>query len=149
MIGFTVEQRAGDIAGTATRQAVFHDIVCGVDGSRGSRLATHQAIALSGRDGTIRFIAAHHTEGFGLNEVSTLSERRAVDALDQAVWQAESRGVHASRVLRSAAGSALRFDPRRPGTSFSWSGPTAEAGPAASCSAGSSPNSPTAASSRC
>jgi nucleotide-binding universal stress UspA family protein len=112
MLGFTVEQRAGDIAGTEPRQAVFHDIVCGVNGSRGSRLATHQAIALSGRDGTIRFVAAHHTEGFGLNEVSTLSERRAVDALDQAVWQAESRGVHATRVLCSAAGAgaALRSE---------------------------------------
>lgn len=91
---------------TAAREeappAVFADIACGVDGSRGSYLAAHQAVALSGFDGRIRFVAAHHTEGIGLNEFSTLARERAADALDQAERLAETRGVRASCGLISS-----------------------------------------------
>jgi nucleotide-binding universal stress UspA family protein len=72
----------------------------------------HQAMALSGYDGEIRFVAVHYTEGVGLNEMSTLSEHRAAEALDQAKRLAESHGVHAScgQVSAPRASSALRSE---------------------------------------
>lgn len=79
--------------------AVFKDIVCGVDGSRGSYLAAHQAASLSGADGAIRFVAIHHTQGVGLNEVSTLSERRALEALEDAERMARGKELEASYSL--------------------------------------------------
>ncbi len=96
--------------GGSTGRAVFRDIVCGVDGSRGSRLAAHQAVALSGYDGTLRFVAVHFTEGLGLNEMSTLGEHRAADALEESEILAESRGLRVSCALVPAprASVALR-----------------------------------------
>jgi nucleotide-binding universal stress UspA family protein len=87
----------------AVPPAVFADIVCGVDGSRGSYLAAHQAVALSGVDGAVRFVAVHHTEGVGVNELSTLSELRAAEALEVAKRLAASQGVQGSGTLISGA----------------------------------------------
>lgn len=92
--------------------AVFREIACGVDGSRGSDLAVHQALALSGHDGRIHFLAVHYTEGVGLNEMSILGEQRAAEALEQAESLAKSRCVRASCGLVSApsASAALRSE---------------------------------------
>jgi nucleotide-binding universal stress UspA family protein len=111
-VSSTVHSKIEGVSREGAQRAVFGDIVCGVDGSRGSHLAAHQAAALSGRDGELHFVAVHYTEGVGLNETSTLSEHRAAEALDQAVGLAESRGVRASSELVSnaRAGAALRSE---------------------------------------
>lgn len=79
--------------------AVFSEIVCGIDGSRGGKLAARQAVALSGPDGLVRFVAVHYTTGVGLNEQSTLGERRAAEALEEAQRLAAERGVRSSTKL--------------------------------------------------
>jgi nucleotide-binding universal stress UspA family protein len=112
LVSSTVQSNVETAPREGTRQAVFRDIVCGVDGSRGSYLAAHQAVALSGDDGEVRFVAVHYTEGVGLNEMSTLSEHRAAEALAQAERLAESSGSHASLGPVSAprATAALRSE---------------------------------------
>lgn len=94
------------------QRAVFSDIVCGVNGSRGSDLAARQAVGLSGYDGAVRFVAVHYTEGVGLNAMSTLGEQRADEALERAEALAERRGVPAACDLVSApnASVALRSE---------------------------------------
>jgi nucleotide-binding universal stress UspA family protein len=108
----TFQSGVNSVLRKSAQQAVFRDIVCGVDGSRGSHLAAHQAVELSGLDGEVRFVAVHYTEGVGLNEMSTLTERRAADALDQAKGLAAIRGVPASCALVSdpRAASVLRAE---------------------------------------
>ncbi|MFI5027617.1 MAG: universal stress protein [Solirubrobacterales bacterium] len=98
----TVGDQTEAAPGGGAPQAVFPDIVCGIDGSRGGKLAARQAMALSGPDGVIRFVAIHHTVGVGLNEQSTLSQRRAAEALEEAERLARSQGLRVSAALISA-----------------------------------------------
>ena len=83
--------------------APFADILCAVDGSRGSAEAARQAIALSGPGATLGFVAVSRTVGVGLAAQAELSELRAREALDEAAWLAQQAGIHASTELRSGA----------------------------------------------
>jgi nucleotide-binding universal stress UspA family protein len=99
----------------AVPAAVFDDILCGVDGSRGSHVAACQAVAVSGKGGMLRFLAIHHTVGVGLSEQSALSEHRASKALKDAQALAGAHGVRASASLVSGArtGEILRAEAAR------------------------------------
>jgi nucleotide-binding universal stress UspA family protein len=84
---------------TSARIAPFAEILCAVDGSRGSAEAARQGIALAKPDGAIRFVAVSQTRGKGLAAVAQLSEVRAQEALDEAVSAARKAGVSATSVL--------------------------------------------------
>jgi nucleotide-binding universal stress UspA family protein len=81
----------------------FADILCAVDGSRGSTEAARQAIALSGPGATLGFVAVSRTVGVGFAAQADLSELRAREALDGAAWLAQQAGIHATTELRSGA----------------------------------------------
>lgn len=81
--------------------APFTDILCAIDGSRGSAEAVRQAIALSGADTGLCFLAVHYAVGVGLVSEAELSEGRARAALEEAAQLARQAGVHASTELRS------------------------------------------------
>ncbi len=81
----------------------FADILCAVDGSRGSAEAVRQAIALCDSGTAIRFLAVYYAVGVGLAAQAELSEQRARAALDEAALLAQRAGVHASIELRSGA----------------------------------------------
>lgn len=81
----------------------FSDILCAVDGSRGSREAVRQAIALGSPGAALGFVAVHHEVGVGLTAQAALSEQRASNALDDAVFRAREAGIRASTSLLSGA----------------------------------------------
>jgi nucleotide-binding universal stress UspA family protein len=82
--------------------APFADVLCAVNGSRGSVEAARQAIALAGPDAALTFIAVSYAAGSGLAETAALGEPRARKALEQSVRLAERAGVAASAKLRKA-----------------------------------------------
>lgn len=79
----------------------FADILCAVDGSRGSAEAVRQAIALCDSGAAICFLAVYYAVGVGLAAQAELSEQRARAALDEAALLAQRAGVDASTELRS------------------------------------------------
>jgi nucleotide-binding universal stress UspA family protein len=81
----------------------FADVLCAVDGSRGSAEAVRQAIALAAPGASLSFIAVHHAVGTGLAAQAALSEQRAREALEKAALLARQAGVHASTELRAGA----------------------------------------------
>jgi nucleotide-binding universal stress UspA family protein len=83
-----------------TRPAAFTDIVCAVNGSRGSVEAARQAIALAGPDGALTFVAVFYSAGTGLAETAGLNEKRARKALDESAGLAYRVGVPAATKLR-------------------------------------------------
>jgi nucleotide-binding universal stress UspA family protein len=93
--------RAPD-AGTPPEKlgAPFANVLCAVDGSRGSREAVKQAIALAAPGAELSFIAVSQSRGTGLTAVAELGESRAEKALDDAAREAKEAGVSASVGLR-------------------------------------------------
>lgn len=83
--------------------ALFANILCGVDGSRGSAEAVRQVIALCGPETALDFLAVTHSAGVGLSPQADLSELRAQAALDDAAWHAKRAGVTAVTSLRNGA----------------------------------------------
>jgi nucleotide-binding universal stress UspA family protein len=84
----------------AKAMAPFADIVCAVNGSRGSAEAARQAISLARPDAALAFIAVAYSTGSGLAETAGLGERRAREALEEAARWAKRAGVTASTELR-------------------------------------------------
>lgn len=81
----------------------FGDVLCAVDGSRGSREAMHQAISLCSAGAALRFVAVSHELHAGRRAQVDLSESRAREALDEAVEVARRAGVEASSTLLHGA----------------------------------------------
>ncbi|HXV05776.1 MAG TPA: universal stress protein, partial [Solirubrobacterales bacterium] len=77
----------------------FSDVLCAVDGSRGSGEAVRQAIALCRPGASLRFIAVHQTRGRGLTAATGLSEQQARDALDEAALLARQADIDVSTEL--------------------------------------------------
>lgn len=77
----------------------FEDILCAVDGSRGSKEALRQAIVLGGAGATVHFVAVSSERTFGERAQVDLSEARAREALDDAVYSARQAGVDSSTRL--------------------------------------------------
>jgi len=71
---------------TSTSRAppIFANILCAIDGSRGSRAAIHQAVCLGGPGARLHFVAVHHEVGSGPSAQADLSEMHAKAVLDEA-----------------------------------------------------------------
>jgi hypothetical protein len=86
----------------------FADILCAVDGSRGSAEGLHQAIALCGPGTVLRFVAFRNDVGVGLSAQADLSEMHARNVLEGAASVARQAGIEASvSLLRGAPSSDL------------------------------------------
>lgn len=86
----------------------FTDILCAVDGSRGSREAVSQAIALCGPGAALRFAAVTNDVGVGLSAQADLSEMHARNVLEESTSIAREAGIKSSvSVLRGASPSDL------------------------------------------
>jgi nucleotide-binding universal stress UspA family protein len=86
----------------------FANILCAVDGSRGSAEGAHQAIALCRPETALRFVAISHRIGTGLSAQADLSEMRARNVLEEWVSIARQAGIGASAsLLRGAPTSDL------------------------------------------
>ena len=81
----------------------FDDVLCAVDGSRGSSVAVQQAIALCNSGATLHLIAVCHELRSGRHVQVDLSESRAREALDKATYAARHVGVEASVELLHGA----------------------------------------------
>jgi nucleotide-binding universal stress UspA family protein len=84
----------------------FANVLCAVDGSRGSAEAARQAITLAKPDGAVSFLAISHVAGTGLAATAGLGEGRARKALEQAAGLARRAGVEASTELRADGAAA-------------------------------------------
>lgn len=87
--------------------APFPLILCGVNGSRYSRLAAEQALELAGSDGAVHFLAVTDVVGVGPNRMARVGPWRAAQAIDHAKRLARKRGAVATTELRRDT------DPRR------------------------------------
>ncbi len=77
------------------RQELFDRIVCGVDGSRTSRAAVEQAVTLAGPATSLQFICVRSSAGQGRLQQSTISARRADQAVAAATSLADKAGIDA------------------------------------------------------
>jgi nucleotide-binding universal stress UspA family protein len=68
----------------SSQAPVFADILCAIDGSRGSRAAIHQAVCLCEPGAKVSFVAVHHEVGSGRCAQADLSEMHARAVLDEA-----------------------------------------------------------------
>lgn len=85
----------------------FEDVLCAVDGSRGSKEALRQAIALGTTAGsTLHFVAVSNERIFGERAQVDLSEARGREALDDAVHSAHQAGIDSSSHLLHGASTA-------------------------------------------
>lgn len=96
---------SGDRTGP-TGPPPFKDILCAVDGSRGSKEALRQAIALGTAGSTLHFVAVSNERTFGERAQVDLSEARGREALDDAVYSAHQAGVDSSARLLHGASTA-------------------------------------------
>jgi nucleotide-binding universal stress UspA family protein len=85
------------------RPSPFGRIVCGVNGTRMSRVAAEQALDLAGPDGSVVFVSVTDVRGAGATLMAGTGVARARSALDAAHRGAIERGVHATVELRHAA----------------------------------------------
>lgn len=88
--------------------AAFADILCAIDGSRGSRAAIDQAISLGKPRAKLRFVAVQGEVGGGPSAQADLSERRASAIPDDATSIAQGTELETSvALLRGARTSDL------------------------------------------
>jgi nucleotide-binding universal stress UspA family protein len=86
--------------------AVFADILCAVDGTRGSLAAVRQAAALIGRDGCLTLLAVRAVEGSGRFRGAAIAPERVERVLDIAAHLVRDAGARCTRVADPAAPSA-------------------------------------------
>ena len=85
----------------------FARIVCGVNGTRSSRVAVEQALEIAGADGTVQLLAITDVRGVGPTRMAGTGSARAGKALAEARQAARDAGVSVSAELRHHP------DPRR------------------------------------
>ncbi len=78
----------------------FARIVCGVNGTRSSRVGAEQALALAGSGGSVEFLAFTDVRGDGPTRMAGTGLARAQRALDDARATAREIGVAATVELR-------------------------------------------------
>ncbi len=77
----------------------FTDVLCAVDGSRGSAEAVREAIALAAAGTKLSFVAVAQDRGTGLVAQAELSGARGQEALDAALAAARAAGTEAEALL--------------------------------------------------
>ncbi|HVR05988.1 MAG TPA: universal stress protein [Solirubrobacteraceae bacterium] len=81
---------------------VFADILCAVDGTRGSFAAVEQAASLAGPSGHLTLLAVTAVAGGGAFRQAALGDSRAELILDRAADMAYNAGVGATKVVDPA-----------------------------------------------
>jgi nucleotide-binding universal stress UspA family protein len=81
--------------------------VCGVDGSRGDRLAVEQSLALCEAGTSLLFVCARAEHGAGASRQASITAERADHALHEALESARESGVDAAMEILEG------HDPRR------------------------------------
>lgn len=84
-------------------KASFGDILCAVDGTRGSLAAVRQAAALIDKDGCLTLLAVSATEGAGRYRSASIGPARIERVLDLAARLAREAGVKCTRVADPVA----------------------------------------------
>lgn len=79
--------------------AAFADVLCAVDGSRGSSEGVRQAIELARPDGQVTFVCVTDVRGVGANRIAGVGEHRCGMALNGARALAHDRGVRSDTEL--------------------------------------------------
>lgn len=82
-------------------EVVFADILCAVDGTRGSFAAVEQAAAMAGPAGHLTLLAVTAVTGGGAFRHAAISDSRAELVLDRAADIAYTTGVASTRVVDS------------------------------------------------
>lgn len=85
------------------RNARFGDILCAVDGTRGSLAAVRQAAALIGKDGCLTLLAVSGGQGSGRYRSAAISPARIERVLDLAAHLAREAGARCTRIADPAA----------------------------------------------
>jgi nucleotide-binding universal stress UspA family protein len=85
---------------------VFANVLCAIDGSRGSRAAIHQAVCLCEPGAKLRFVVVHHEVGSGASAQADLSEMHARAVLDEAASVARGGKLETSVSLLGGAESS-------------------------------------------
>jgi nucleotide-binding universal stress UspA family protein len=78
---------------------VFGDVLCAIDGSRGSAAAIRQALDLAGVSGLVEFLCVTDVRGVGANRVASVGSHRAELALAGAKALARDHGVRCETTL--------------------------------------------------
>ena len=81
----------------------FERIVCGVNGTRSSRVAVEQALEIAGADGIVQLVAVTDVRGVGPYRMAGTGTSRANKALAEARQAARGAGVAVSTELRHHA----------------------------------------------
>ncbi len=88
-------------------EVVFADVLCAVDGTRGSLAAVKQAAVLAGPEGRLTLLAVTAVAGEGAYSYAAISPARAERLLAKAATLAQSAGVRTTTVV-DPAGPAWR-----------------------------------------
>jgi nucleotide-binding universal stress UspA family protein len=99
-------------------ERTFADVLCAVDGTRGSLTAVRQALALTGTDGCVTLLAVSATSGSGRYRGAAIDQTRIARVLEIAAQLARESGVRCTRmaepegppaktILQHAAGHEL------------------------------------------
>jgi nucleotide-binding universal stress UspA family protein len=81
---------------------MFADVLCAVDGTRGSLTAVRQGVALAGAEGCVTLLAVSATEGSGRYRGAAIDPARVTRVLDVAAQLARESGVKCARLSESA-----------------------------------------------
>lgn len=92
----------------------FSDVLCAVDGSRGSAEAVRQAIELARPDGRLSFVSVTDARGVGANRVASVGEHRASTALALARLLAREQGLRCETQLVHASDPVEEILARQP-----------------------------------
>lgn len=79
-------------------QPVFADVLCAVDGTRGSLTAVRQAVALAGAQGCVTLLAVSAATGSGRYRGAAIDPARVDRVLEVAAQLAREAGVRCTRV---------------------------------------------------
>lgn len=96
-------------------RAAFTDVLCAVDGSRGSAEAVRQAIELIRPDGHVTFVAITDVRGVGANRAANVGEHRAKQSLAGARALARDYGLRCDTELVHAPLAAPELVAREAG----------------------------------
>jgi len=94
---------AGDLTGS---EPVFRDVLCAVDGTRGSFAAVEQAAALVGEGGRLTLLAVTSVSGAGHYRTAAISPQRVERVLGRAAELARALGVQTARMIDPAGPAA-------------------------------------------
>ncbi len=89
----------GDDSLTGASTGVFTNILCAVDGTRGSMAAVETAAPLAGPNGHLTLLAVTAVSGSGPYATAAISPSRVGEALSQAERIAEDAGVRSTTVV--------------------------------------------------